>query len=86
MFFYFFLYFPLLIFYASPWQWGLRGYLLLAKVEYFYFTKIVKLFYISKKVKHFNTTVFYSRITSCHNSVAGSGFAPQTQTYSIISR
>ena len=33
MFFLFFSYFSLLIFYTSPRQWGLRGYLLLAKVE-----------------------------------------------------
>ncbi len=33
-FFLFFLYFSLLIFYTSPRQWGLRGDLLLAKVEF----------------------------------------------------
>ena len=33
IFLYFFLYFSLLIFYTSPRQWGLRGILLLAKVE-----------------------------------------------------
>ena len=33
IFFLFFFYFSLLIFYTSPRQWGLRGYLLLAKVE-----------------------------------------------------
>ena len=39
-FFLFFLYFSLLIFYTSPRQWGLRGYLLLAKVDVFIECKV----------------------------------------------
>ena len=33
IYFFYFSYFSLLIFYTSPRQWGLSGYLLLAKVE-----------------------------------------------------
>ena len=40
-----FLYFSLLIFYTSPRQWGLRGYLLLAKVEIIIISIIAMLYY-----------------------------------------
>ena len=43
----FFLYFSLLIFYTSPRQWGLRSYLLLAKVESTKKNKSVDSLYLS---------------------------------------
>ena len=56
MFFLFFSYFSLLIFYTSPRQWGLRGYLLLAKVELLR-TLLAARSPAIKEAKHFCLTV-----------------------------